>query len=547
MTMLEWALFYKSQGFSVIPVGKDKKPFIQWQRYQKEAASEQQIKTWWTQWPDANVGIVTGTISGLAVIDIDTDEGRQAIQEHIPDSLVIPVVNTPSGGQHYYFKCTDEKLSNNSRTVVGCDLRANGGYVLAPPSTNGTGKAYTWQEGLSIHQVALPDLPSDYLFFVSKKNAYINNSIISFKENVSTLDKNSCQQNLTKLTSANRMFCEGTRDNDLFNVANCLVKGGMPRDRILQVIDNLAKKCCNPPFPENAVPIKIRSALDRADRKELHITDDFREWVLLTSGDFLLTDAIKDLHLLTRAEKQNLYVAADRLCKEELIEKYGNKRGQYRRVESKVEDIDFLSADTKEIKLDLPFNIDEFVNIYPRNIIIIAGSPDSGKTAFLLNTARLNMYNHQISYFSSEMAEQELKLRLSKFKDIEIKEFTKVKWLERASNFADVVRPDGINIIDYLEVHEDFWRVGGMIREVFDKLKKGIAIIAIQKDKHKEHGLGATRGLEKARLYLTMNPGELTIIKAKNWRDPLINPNGMTLNFKLYQGCKFSVTKEWYK
>jgi hypothetical protein len=541
--MLNSALEYQKRGLSVIPVGKNKTPLIQWQKYQNERAGEAQIKNWWKQWPDANIGLITGAISRLAVVDLDEmDIAKEALEPLIPDSLIFPIASTPSGGQHYYFKCPDDKLSNNSRTVTGCDLRANGGFIICPPSTNGNGKAYTWQEGLSIHQVELPPLPQAYLSFIKKHSLY--NNIYSFKETVSKLDKTNSQQELTKLTSANKMFQLGTRDNDLFNVANCLVKGGMPRDRIFQVIESIAKNSCNPPFPEKDIHAKFQSALKRSERRDSSITANFKDWVLLTEGEFLLTDANRDLQLLTRAEKQNLYVAADRLCKEGLIEKCGKQRGRYRRIESRVEEIDFMNADSTELKINLPFNIETFVKINPKNIIVVAGSPNAGKTALLLNTADMNMHKHQINYFSSEMAAQELKLRLSKF-NRPLKDFKAVKFLERSSDFADVIRPNDINIIDFLEVHEDFWKVGLYIKQIYDKLDKGIAFVAIQKDVHKEHGLGATRGLEKARLYLTMNPGELKIVKAKNWAGPLINPNNFKLKFKLVQGCKFIREGDW--
>lgn len=530
--ILDTALKYLTFGLSVIPVGKDKKSLIQWQRYQKERASEDLIRRWWKQWPDANIGIVTGIISGIAVIDIDTEEGKQAIQDYIPDSILMPIANTPSGGHHYYFKCPDDKLCNNTRTVPGCDLRANGGYVVAPPSTNGNGKAYTWQEGLSIADVPLSELPLAYISFI-----YNNKHYLLREKN------NYCPQTSTPSTDVHKFLTQGRRDNDLFHVANCLIKGGASEVIASELLELLAKNCI-PPFPESEIPLKIQSALSRSERKQRNLADEVREYVMSTTGHFLSTDVHKCLDVSTREDKKNVSEILRRLCGS-VIERHGSMNGCFRRIDDMAEDIKFLDANTDEIKLDLPFDIDGFVNIYPRNIIVIAGSPDAGKTAFLLNTVEKNMERHKIYYFSSEMAEQEMKLRLGKFdRNIQTWKFYPK---ERASNFGDVIRPNDINIIDYLEVHEDFWKIGGYIRDIYDKLNNGIAIIAIQKDKGKEYGLGATRGLEKARLYISMNPGELTIIKAKNWRDPTINPNGMKLHYKLLHGCKFSITKKWYK
>ena len=130
---LQAALQYQKAGFSVIPVKPNKKPYIKWQKYQKEKASENQIKKWWQRWPEANPAIVTGEISGVDVVDVDNEAGWKALNEFLIDSLITPISKTPAGGYHVYFK-HQAGLSNGVRIIEGCDLRTNGGYVLAPPS-----------------------------------------------------------------------------------------------------------------------------------------------------------------------------------------------------------------------------------------------------------------------------------------------------------------------------------------------------------------------------------------------------------------------------
>ncbi len=525
------ALEYQRFGLSIIPVANDKKSLIAWQKYQHKKADKEKINSWWAQWPDANIGIVTGIISGLAVIDIDTEEGHKEIQKYIPDSITMPVVNTPSGGKHLYFSCPDEKLTNNAKVIPGCDLRANGGYVLAPPSHNGAGGRYTWQTGLSISQASISALPEAYINYIN------NNSLYKRK-------KDPCSLSSTKSKNVHKMFSQGSRDNDIFHAANCLIKGGMHREKTLQVIEILAKNCF-PPFPESEIPIKIKSALDRSQRRQRNLSQEVREFVESTNGHFTSTEVHKFLDVSGKHEKKNISEILRRLCDDEAIERYGKRNGNFRKIDGTAEDIDFLNANVRSVNITLPFGLHRLVDIYPRNIIAVAGAPDSGKTAFLLNIVEMNMHRHNIYYFSSEMAEQEMRLRLSKF-NRELTEW-RFKPKERSSNFADVIRPDDINIIDFMEIHDEFWKVGSMLKEIYDKLNKGIAIVAIQKDKHKEYGLGASRGLEKPRLYLTLNPGEAKIEKAKNWADPKVNPNGLMLNFKLYQGSKFSIVKNWHK
>ena len=118
---------------------------------------------------------------------------------------------------------------------------------------------------------------------------------------------------------------------------------------------------------------------------------------------------------------------------------------------------------------------------------------------------------------------------------------------ERSSNFADVIRPSCLNIIDYLEISDNFYMVAEYLKQIHDKLDGGIAIVALQKDPKADQGRGGTFGLEKPRLYLNMDAGIIKIRKAKNWTHPEQNPNGLVLNYKLVAGCKFIVTNNWHQ
>ena len=69
----------------MIPIRGDKKPYIRWERFQKERPSEEQVRGWWGKWPNAMIGIVTGKISDLAVIDIDTDEGLEKMNKIVSE------------------------------------------------------------------------------------------------------------------------------------------------------------------------------------------------------------------------------------------------------------------------------------------------------------------------------------------------------------------------------------------------------------------------------------------------------------------------------
>jgi putative DNA primase/helicase len=83
--ILNAALTYFKQGFSVIPIQpREKRPVIAWEAYQTTKGTEQELKKWWGKWPSANVGVVTGAISGLIVIDLDLGgHPKPAIKGHL--------------------------------------------------------------------------------------------------------------------------------------------------------------------------------------------------------------------------------------------------------------------------------------------------------------------------------------------------------------------------------------------------------------------------------------------------------------------------------
>jgi len=530
--VLTAALAYSEKhGLSIIPVRPDKKPFIPWQEFQKRKAGPDEIRSWWSKWPNAMIGIVTGSISGIFVIDCDTQEGFDRISELLPDSIVIPIAKTPRGGWHLYFLFpSDTKLTIGAGVLPGVDFRGEGGYVIAPPSRNAEGKYYSWQDGLNLEEAALQPMPE------AVSNILINSLYIEQRKDA--------YKPLQNLTEPYNMFMHGRRDNDLFHTANCLVKGGMPDNEIEQVLEMLIVSW-GEDTDKKWIETKMQSALKRAERRERNLADELRRWVTLQDGYINLTDAYQSLQILTSEERRNAHVIMHRLRKEGLVEKYGDKSGCYRRVDNEAEPIDFLSASTDALDIHWPFEIESLVRTLPKNIIVIAGESNAGKTAFLLNFVRLNQNKHKIYYFSSEMGSIEFRDRLSKF-DAPLDSW-KFTAKERSSNFADVIKPDDVNIIDFLEIHDNFFIIGGWIKEIFDKLNNGIAVIAIQKNPGSDFGLGGQRSLEKARLYLALEPGRIKIVKAKNWTNPGSNPNGREVTFKLVQGCQFRQESYWKK
>ena len=74
--LLNAALEYLDAGYSIIPVGQDKKPLISWIEFQKRQATREEVKEWWTRHPEANIGMVTGSISGICAVDNDDPNSK---------------------------------------------------------------------------------------------------------------------------------------------------------------------------------------------------------------------------------------------------------------------------------------------------------------------------------------------------------------------------------------------------------------------------------------------------------------------------------------
>lgn len=172
---------YSDIGFSVIPVkvsvdrqsGKNlKKPLTKWQQYQNKKPSYEELQQTFYRYSQAGVGIVTGKISNLLVLDIDDLESIDL--SRIPET---PTVRTISGGLHAYFKYPkDLEARNTTGLWPGVDIRAEGGFVVAPPTRSGEG-SYTWVKGLDVPIAELPGWLSELLTMGNK----VNNSKVDYE------------------------------------------------------------------------------------------------------------------------------------------------------------------------------------------------------------------------------------------------------------------------------------------------------------------------------------------------------------------------------
>jgi hypothetical protein len=539
--LLETALEYCDLGFSVIPIWEgQKKPtkIKEWTPYQTKRADKNQITQWWTKWPNANIGLVTGKVSNLFVADLDRYKKNfddEIALQFFPDSLVTATSLSPQKGEHLYFSYPDNfDIGGRSHGDISIDFRSEGNYIIAPPSINGNGTAYQWVN--SIFDTPLAAVPTQYLLYINK---YIYRDVDNSKNN-------SLQSQQTS-TSDYNMFRQGNRDQDIFHIANQLVISRTPEQEIRQVVSILAKNC-NPPFPENEIETKIMSALKFGEKRDHTLAQEIKDWLCPQSGTINLQSVYNHLQLTTRQDKKNASIILKRLSEGEdrILDKEPGVVGNYKIINKSLKRINL--ADTSDLigdlPIDFPLGIEKFIKPMPGCVYVIAGETDSGKSAYLINFAKKNVDRYKVHYFSTEMGKAEFLDRTTDFWP-EAPTHPHFNFYEHYEDFEQVLFPNDINIIDYLELFEDFYRMAGHIKKIGMALKNGIAFIALQKPKGRDEGEGGERTKNLPRLYLSLKPNNIKITKAKNWRNSKINPNKLEQDFKLINGLKFIGSEKW--
>jgi putative DNA primase/helicase len=131
---------YREMGWNPVPIKDRSKEtiLVHLAPYLRQKITAEDLNAW--AWP--GVGIVTGRVSGLLVLDVDGPKGEAVLKEH--GHPPTPMVRTPSGGLHLYFRHPQEDIKTAIRIAPELDVKAAGGYVVAPPSRGPNGKSYQW-------------------------------------------------------------------------------------------------------------------------------------------------------------------------------------------------------------------------------------------------------------------------------------------------------------------------------------------------------------------------------------------------------------------
>lgn len=147
MTVSEQAAGYVDSGWSILPVRPDeKRPFMtNWLQYTKTRATKPMVESWFANLAGAGVGAVTGRISNMVVLDVER-ECPYSLEELLKKYPTQMVARSGGGGYHlfYQYPTNQSRVANRVRIFDGADLRADGGFIVLPPTMHPSGNRYEW-------------------------------------------------------------------------------------------------------------------------------------------------------------------------------------------------------------------------------------------------------------------------------------------------------------------------------------------------------------------------------------------------------------------
>jgi len=292
------------------------------------------------------------------------------------------------------------------------------------------------------------------------------------------------------------------------------------------------------------------------------------EWLETFDAPFDTEKIWRQFNVITRKGKQNVWTALDERVKRGDLD---FKFGRYRKIDKTRKVLNFRGVNTKNfVPVKFPksllgntsFELEGLVRLFPKSIVVVAGTKGGAKTAFMLNIARECMNNPELSkyfcdssgcqpyteepmvaYFTNELSDEEFTDRLECFED-DMSMWNLIAE-ERYSNFADAIYPDKINLIDALEQNTEAYIVADLIDAIHQKLDKGIAIIAMHKNFNAEYAAGGIYSAKKARLYLILQGNILKVKHAKKTVDGQ-TAEGKAWSFQLVNGAKFTNIIPYY-
>lgn len=260
------ALKYLELGLSVIPVDKDKKPLLQWKEFQERKATPEEVDAWFNVHPDANIGIVTGKISGICVVDFDTEDAyEKAKAKGLPKTVLVKT----GRGYHSYFKYKNGVRNFQKRAdMPGVDFRGDGGYVVAPPSVHESGHVYTLCDDASLDVLEMAQLPD----WVLAKD----------------------ESEKVPLKDIYQGVPDGERNMSLARIVGSMAHDGLTLDECMKMALAVNQKF-NPPMSEQEVRDCTRSIFDKHQREKSKFDSNANSLSIAIEKKYYTIDELRSL------------------------------------------------------------------------------------------------------------------------------------------------------------------------------------------------------------------------------------------------------------
>ncbi|SPE29323.1 Bifunctional DNA primase/polymerase [Burkholderiales bacterium] len=244
---------YAARGWAVIPIeARGKRPLVPWLEFQQRRAAVSEIESWFQRWPDANVGLVTGRISGVVVLDIDPRHGGLESLAGLEDEQgPLPrtvEAHTGGGGRHIYFAHPGATVTNRVALRPGVDVRADGGCVVAPPSLHPSGGRYEWAQGCAPQDLSAARMPA-WLGQAMQAAGHSRHAPSHWRRLVS------------------EGVAEGERNNTLASLTGHLLSRGVDPEVALELLLSWNRTRCRPPLADDDV-VQVVQSITRLRERE---------------------------------------------------------------------------------------------------------------------------------------------------------------------------------------------------------------------------------------------------------------------------------------
>jgi len=246
-------------------INQCKVPIIGWKEYQSRLPTEAEVREWFDKWPSANIGIVTGKISNLVVFDLDSEHAVEYAKKQggFPKTVKVKT----GKGFHLYMQHSAFKIRNSVNKNLDIDIRADGGYVAAPPSMHGSGRLYEWEEGFSIFEIdPAPCAPwmTDYLTSIegSSVSKQSKEKLPKPSNTVDTASKSKAQGDYADIL--NNGAVEGMRNHTATKLAGHLLGKGNDENVVWELVKQWNASKNKPPLGET----ELRKCFESIKRLE---------------------------------------------------------------------------------------------------------------------------------------------------------------------------------------------------------------------------------------------------------------------------------------